>query len=63
VQWQSRLTRARVAFNTCLEIAIPWADLQIVEPDWSLRLVMVLADEGRYISYLPENQLVPVQVP
>ncbi|HEY9630813.1 MAG TPA: glycoside hydrolase [Coleofasciculaceae cyanobacterium] len=62
-QWQSRLTRAKAAFDTCLEIAIPWADLQLVEPDWSLHLVMVLADEGRYVSYLPEDELIQVQVP
>ncbi|HEY9643423.1 MAG TPA: glycoside hydrolase [Coleofasciculaceae cyanobacterium] len=62
-QWHSHLSRAKVAFNTCLEVAIPWADLQILEPDWDLRLVVILADEGRYVSYLPEDQLVPVQVP
>jgi alpha-amylase/alpha-mannosidase (GH57 family) len=62
-QWSSHLSRAQVAFNTCLEMAVPWADLQLVEPDWSLRLVVVLADEGRYVSYFPENMLIPVNVP
>lgn len=62
-QWRSHPSRAQVAFDTCLEIAVPWADLQLVEPDWLLRIVVMLADEGRYVSYLPEDALIPVQVP
>jgi alpha-amylase/alpha-mannosidase (GH57 family) len=62
-QWRSHPSRAQTAFDTCLEIAIPWADLQLVEPDWLLRIVVMLADEGRYVSYLPEDALIPVQVP
>jgi hypothetical protein len=46
----------------CLELAIPWADLQI-QPDWSLQLVVVLSDSGRYRGYLPENALLPIGVP
>ncbi|XHX79662.1 MAG: glycoside hydrolase [Stenomitos frigidus ULC029] len=61
-RWQSRMTRARIGFDTCLELAIPWADLQI-QPDWSLQLVVVLSDSGRYRSYLPENALLPIGVP
>jgi alpha-amylase/alpha-mannosidase (GH57 family) len=60
--WQSRMTRARIGFDTCLELAIPWADLQI-QPDWSLQLVVVLSDSGRYRGYLPENALLPIGVP
>lgn len=62
-QWHSRMTRAQVAFNACLEVAIPWADLSFIEPDWSLRLVVILADEGRYCSYLPEDKFILVDVP
>ncbi|WP_416672853.1 glycoside hydrolase [Egbenema bharatensis] len=62
-QWHSRVSRAQAAFDTCLEVAIPWADLPAVEPDWTLRLVVILADEGRYCSYLPENKFIPVDVP
>jgi alpha-amylase/alpha-mannosidase (GH57 family) len=62
-QWHDHPSRAQVAFNSCLELAVPWADLQAVEPDWSLRLIIVLAEEGRYSSYLPENTLIPVDVP
>ncbi len=62
-QWHSRLSRAQVALDSCLELAVPWADLQLVEPDWSLRLVIILADEGRYVDYLPEKALIPVNVP
>ncbi|NEQ26973.1 MAG: glycoside hydrolase, partial [Microcoleus sp. SIO2G3] len=62
-QWAAYPTRARVAIDSCLELAIPWADLHQVEPDWGMRLVIVLADEGRFVSYLPENRLIPVTVP
>ncbi|HEY9698060.1 MAG TPA: glycoside hydrolase [Trichocoleus sp.] len=62
-QWQIHRSRAQVAFDTCLEVAVPWADLQEVEPDWSLRLVVMLGDEGRYVGYLPESELIPVDVP
>ncbi|MUG95217.1 glycoside hydrolase [Scytonema sp. UIC 10036] len=61
-QWHPRFSRAQVALNNCLEIAVPWADLQI-PPDYTLRLVLVLADEGRYCTYFPENALIPIEVP
>ncbi|MGA7933782.1 MAG: glycoside hydrolase [Kovacikia sp.] len=60
--WHSRASRAQVGLDTCLELAVPWADLQI-EPDWALHLVLVLSDGGRYRSYLPENALIPVSIP
>jgi hypothetical protein len=43
-------------------VAVPWADLQI-EPDYPLRLVLVLADNGIFRSYVPENTLVPITAP
>lgn len=61
-QWHPRFSRAQVAFEQCLELAIPWADLQI-EPDYPLRLTIVLSDNERYCSYLPENALIPIEVP
>lgn len=62
-QWQSRQTRARAAFNTCLEVALPWADLPGVEPDWSLQLLVISASEGCFRSHVPEDTLIPVDVP
>jgi alpha-amylase/alpha-mannosidase (GH57 family) len=62
-QWNSHHSRAQVAFNTCLEIAIPWSDLQLIQPEWSLRLLVVFSEEGRYSSYLPEDALIPLDVP
>ncbi|MBN3875948.1 MULTISPECIES: glycoside hydrolase [unclassified Nostoc] len=61
-QWHPRFSRAQVALNNCLELAVPWADLQ-VPPDYPLRLILVLADEGRFSNYLPENALIPIEVP
>lgn len=61
--WHPCFTEAKVGLASCLEVAVPWADLNGVEPDWSLRIVVFLADEGRYVSFLPENTLIPVEVP
>ena len=61
-QWLPRASRAQVALNTCLEVAVPWVDLQI-PPDYPLRLILVLADDGCFHSYLPENALIPIEVP
>jgi alpha-amylase/alpha-mannosidase (GH57 family) len=60
--WHPRLSRAEVAFDHCLELAIPWADLHI-EPDYPLHLIAVLADRGEFRSYLPENSMVTMQAP
>ncbi len=60
--WHPRHTRAEAAFKQCLEVAIPWADLHI-EPDYPLRLVAVLADDGEFHSYVPEQGLVMLQAP
>ncbi|MGF1482401.1 MAG: glycoside hydrolase [Cyanophyceae cyanobacterium] len=60
--WHSRASRAEVAFNECLELAVPWADLH-VEPDSQLNMIAILADEGEFRSFLPEDQLVVLQAP
>jgi alpha-amylase/alpha-mannosidase (GH57 family) len=62
LQWHSLTSRAQVAMGKCLELAVPWADLQI-PPDHSLQLVMVLAEEGNYQDYFPQNSLIPIDVP
>ena len=61
-QWHPRFSRAQLALERCLEVAIPWADLQM-PPDYPLRLVLVLSDEGSFRNYLPENALIPIEVP
>ena len=61
-QWHVRPTRAQMAFNKCLEIAVPWADLP-TEPDWSLHLLLVLSDAGRFREHFPETNLVCIDVP
>jgi alpha-amylase/alpha-mannosidase (GH57 family) len=61
-QWQAQSTRAQVGLDRCLEIAVPWADLRI-EPDWPLRLMLVLAESGQFREYLPEHTLVPIEMP
>ena len=61
-QWHPRVSRVQVALDKCLEVAVPWADLQ-VPPDYPLRLILVLSDQGRFCNYLPENALIPIEVP
>ncbi|MEM7553577.1 MAG: glycoside hydrolase [Cyanobacteria bacterium P01_A01_bin.84] len=61
-QWSSCNSSARMALDTCLEIAVPWNDLHI-EPDSYLSLISVFSNQGRFHSYLPENTLVNIQVP
>ncbi|MCU0548373.1 MAG: glycoside hydrolase [Leptolyngbya sp. Prado105] len=61
-RWQSRASRAQVGIDSCVEIAIPWADLQ-VQPDYGLRLVVVFSEGGRYRQYLPENGMLAISVP
>ncbi|MGJ3244799.1 MAG: glycoside hydrolase [Elainellaceae cyanobacterium] len=61
--WHSHPSRAQVGIDQCLELAVPWADLQTVEPDWSFNLVVVLAHEGRFVEHLPEHSLIQLNVP
>jgi alpha-amylase/alpha-mannosidase (GH57 family) len=61
-QWQSCTSRAQIGLETCLEVAVPWSDLP-TESEWSLRLLLVFSDRGRYRSYLPENSLVAIATP
>jgi hypothetical protein len=61
-RWESRPCSAKAAWDTCLEIAIPWDDLDI-EPTYALEMMMVFADCGRYRSYLPEAGTIPMQMP
>lgn len=62
-RWHPCFTSTQVAFDTCLEVAIPWSDLNGIGPDWSLQIAVVQAEEGRYVSDLTENSLIPVNVP
>jgi alpha-amylase/alpha-mannosidase (GH57 family) len=60
--WQGRSHHIQTGLQQCLEIAVPWADLQ-VQPDWPLDILAVLATDGRFVEYLPEDALIPLQVP
>jgi alpha-amylase/alpha-mannosidase (GH57 family) len=60
--WYSQPTSTKIALDKCLEIAIPWEDLHI-DPDANLSLIVVLADRGKYHSYVPENGLINLGMP
>jgi alpha-amylase/alpha-mannosidase (GH57 family) len=63
-RWEHRPSKARAAWDTCLEIAVPWEDLDI-DPDSRLQIMLVFGDRGRYRSYLPElgQGMMTVQMP
>ena len=61
-QWQIRTSRTEAAFDRCLEIAVPWADLQI-EPDCPLEILAILADHGEFRSFIPEDKFIRLQAP
>ena len=63
LQWQARVSRAQVGLDQCLEIAIPWADLPGVKPDWSIQLTTMWTQNGKFDAHLPEDHLIPFQVP
>jgi hypothetical protein len=51
-----------VGLDKCLEIAVPWADLQIM-PDWQVRLIAVLSEGERYSICMPEDALIAIGMP
>jgi alpha-amylase/alpha-mannosidase (GH57 family) len=61
-RWESRPNKAKVAWDKCIEIAVPWADLHL-EPDYGLQMVLVFSDRGRYRSHFPESGWIEIQVP
>ena len=61
-RWNPRPSRVQVALDKCLELALPWADLP-THPDWGVRMVVMLSDGGRFKDYLPENALIPFEMP
>jgi alpha-amylase/alpha-mannosidase (GH57 family) len=61
-QWYTCPSQVQIALDQCLEIAVPWSDLH-VQPDWSLQLIAVLAQEGQFSEQLPENIFIPLQAP
>lgn len=62
LRWHPRHSQAQVGLKQCLELAMPWSELQIA-PGSLLELVVILADNGIFHSYLPEEELVTLRVP
>lgn len=62
LQWYSRNSRAQVAMDKCLEIAIPWADLP-TEPDWRLHLALMLSEEDKFCDAVLADELVAMVMP
>ncbi len=62
LQWQIRACRAEAAFDQCLEIAVPWADLHI-QPDYTLEILAIFCDRGEFRSFVPEDKFIKLQTP
>lgn len=62
LSWYPRVTRTYLALDRCLELAVPWWDIN-AQPDYNLELLVILANHGQFHGYLPENQLVRLVVP
>jgi alpha-amylase/alpha-mannosidase (GH57 family) len=61
-RWLPRMTRANVGFDRCLELSIPWADLQM-EPDTTLQMSIMLSDGGRFRETLMKDQMIALTIP
>ncbi|MBC8123136.1 MAG: glycoside hydrolase [Gemmatimonadaceae bacterium] len=60
--WCDRGTSTRAALQQCLEIAIPWVDLETPTGDQP-QCVIVLAREGRFEGAIPTGGTLEVRVP
>jgi len=60
--WHSRSSRVEVGLDKCLEVAIPWGDLPM-EPDWTLSLTAILAEDEQFKDRLPDEGLISLCMP
>ena len=60
--WQTHPCNAEAVFTRCLEISVPWSNLEI-EPNYSLEMIAVFADRGEYHSHIPKDRLICLQAP
>jgi alpha-amylase/alpha-mannosidase (GH57 family) len=61
-QWNEKAHGIQLGLADCLELAIPWHDLNI-HPDSPLELIAILSQDGKFVEFLPEEGLIPLQVP
>lgn len=60
--WIPQPTTSQMALGSCLEIAVPWGELQVA-PNWSVSLLLVLGRTGQFRGYLPDQGLLNLTVP
>ncbi|UFP93928.1 glycoside hydrolase family 57 protein [Gloeobacter morelensis] len=61
-RWHDVPTSTRFAVQECLELAVPWEDLEMssgIQPQF----IVVLARDGRFEAAIPEGETLEVQVP
>ncbi len=61
-RWQNIPTRTKIGFNQCLEVSLPWEDLDL-NPESTTRLVILLSRRGIFQTSLPEHTIIPIEVP
>jgi alpha-amylase/alpha-mannosidase (GH57 family) len=61
-QWKNITTQAKIGFNQCLEVGLPWSDLT-VQPGSITKLVVLLSQNGLFQASLPEHTVIPIEVP
>jgi alpha-amylase/alpha-mannosidase (GH57 family) len=55
-EWHNRPTTAKAALDQCLEVSVPWPELNI-KPKYQLQMILIQADHGRYRGHLPAGSL------
>ncbi|MEM9136886.1 MAG: glycoside hydrolase [Cyanobacteria bacterium P01_F01_bin.42] len=61
-KWEKRSHQIQAGLDQCLELAIPWVDLG-VQPDWSLNILALLAQDGTYVEHIQGESLISFNVP
>jgi alpha-amylase/alpha-mannosidase (GH57 family) len=61
--WGDRVSQAQVKLARCLEIAVPWKELNGVAPEWQLRVLLVFSESGQFREYLPDHALIALEMP
>lgn len=60
--WLPIPCQSQMAWQSCLEIAIPWTSLQH-PPQTALHIIGILADQGEYHTHFPLEDLLKVKIP
>jgi alpha-amylase/alpha-mannosidase (GH57 family) len=60
-QWYKKPTKSKIAVAECLELSIPWYDL-VMRPHMAARLILVLTQENHYVTAMPHENTILIEV-